>query len=62
MSDELDWILNCLGQPIFCSLCGTPTPAEDLVECYVPGTVIAEWSMVVFRLAWTCLECPDLGK
>jgi hypothetical protein len=60
MSD-FDWILDRLGDPIPCALCGKLTPPEDLAEGVIPGTVVAEWSMVVFRVVSLCPACPDLS-
>jgi hypothetical protein len=59
MSDELwDWILDRIGEPIPCELCGTPTAPADLTECRVPGMLIAEWDIVVDRIGWVCPRCP----
>jgi len=62
MSDDLwDWMFDRLGQPIPCELCRTPTAAEDLTECRVPGLLIAEWDVVVDRVVLVCPRCPLVG-
>lgn len=56
--DRLTELLNYIGEPVPCSLCGTPTPTADLTECYIPAHLIEEWDIVVDRLAWVCPRCP----
>lgn len=50
------------GGPRPCSLCGEPTPPEQLTECWVPGYVIAEWDIPLQRVAYVCPRCPVMPK
>ena len=58
MSGWLDYLLEHLGEPIPCAICGEPTPPGELTEATVPGLVIAEWDMTVHRVVWVCPRCP----
>ncbi len=58
MGDDLwAWLLNRVGHPIPCGLCGVPTPAEVLTECRIPSA-LTDWGVVVDRLVWLCPCCP----
>lgn len=57
MNDLWD-VLDHLGDPIPCELCGTITPSGDLTECWVPAHLIQQWDVMVERAVYVCLRCP----
>lgn len=58
----LDDLLDRVGRPIPCEICGTPTPAADLTETSVPAVILPELGdIVVESVVWVCPACPPFG-
>lgn len=60
-SDWLSELLDRIGSPIPCALCGTELPAGELHEKSVPAGVVrfdpADVSFVLHETVWVCSAC-----
>jgi hypothetical protein len=55
------------GKPRPCAICGTPTPAADLLEAFIPSLTVEgdEYFRCSFTLtsgAWVCPNCSAFAN
>jgi hypothetical protein len=61
MDDLMQWLIDRIGKPIPCSLCGTPTDPQRLRERWMPGAivqVVPGCEITPQTAVWLCPRCP----